>query len=463
MLVFRVFEGGLVAKHLVRVKLRLVHVRPFVTRVFDMHSTSTLGELHLAIQAVMPWGESHLHEFQVQGASYVDPSHGWDECDGDEELYDQDSTTLGALIRSGCDRFNYVYDLGDNWVHSIALSRAGSEVAGITYPHLVSGARACPLEDCGGPGGHERLLAALRGDAHADDSDKDETASLLKWADKFDPEVFDAVDAQARLDMTFGHGPAVSRGWGDWREPFRFGGHKGAGRSNAIAASLAQDLPAERFSGAPFIRDAALMLQMFAAEPAPVTKTGALTVKSVLRVCDAMSVELYDRSAVRSEADIPWIEVLHIVLDVAGLMRRRGNVLAPTPRGMLLADPKRRAELAATLLRTRFEEFSLAYGSYGGEAPRLQDEYRATLSLLRKCARDWVSIDDIWRDAVTDAAKTQCVHAFAPNPQSLVEHRLIRPFMEMGLLEARDLRGTEGGPRFRCAPLLDEWVHFDAR
>ncbi|MBU4557394.1 MAG: plasmid pRiA4b ORF-3 family protein, partial [Actinobacteria bacterium] len=76
------------AKRLVRVKLRLAHVRPRIWRTFEMHSTSTLGELHLAIQAVMPWEGYHLYEFVVDGASYVDPNGGWEDLDGNAEAYD---------------------------------------------------------------------------------------------------------------------------------------------------------------------------------------------------------------------------------------------------------------------------------------------------------------------------------------------------------------------------------------
>lgn len=450
------------ARQVVRVKLRLAHVRPRVTRVFDMHTTSTLGELHLAIQAVMPWEESHLHQFEVGDALYVDPGHGWGDFDDDHEYYDQDSTTLGAVIGSGFTRLNYVYDMGDYWEHSIELSRSGTEVAGITYPRLVAGARACPLEDSGGPPGHERLLAALSATAESDEFDEGETASLLQWAGEFDPEAFDAAEAQARLDMTFGHGPARSGGWGDWEEPLRLGERGFPARPGAISASLA-DLPAERFDVAPLVHDAVVVLQLLADEPAPATKSGALSVKSVLRICDAIGVQLWDPSVVRSEADIPEIELVHAVLDFAGLVRRRGAFIALTPRGMLLADSGRRAELAATLMRTRFEELDLGYSTLGGHAPLLQQEYLVTLSRLREVARDWVSMVDIWRDAISSAAKMQCVAAFAHEPSLLVELRLIRPFVEMGLIEACDSDDSNGGSRFRCTPLLGDWVHFDSQ
>ncbi|MDO9108333.1 MAG: plasmid pRiA4b ORF-3 family protein, partial [Coriobacteriia bacterium] len=308
------------AKRLVRVKLSLAHVRPRVWRAFDMYSTSTLGELHLAIQAVMPWEGYHLHEFVVDGASYVDRNSGWEDLDGDVEAYDQDSATLGAMIQSGFSRFEYVYDMGDDWTHRVELAAAGSAATDVAYPHLIAGARACPLEDSGGPRGHERLLRALSGDPQRDVYDEEDRQRLLEWAGDFDPKIFDAADAQSRLDMTFGNGPARAGGWGDWPEPFRLGERRRPGRAHEAAASLTRDLPAERFNNASFVTGAALMMRMLAEEPARATKTGALSIKTVLLLCDAMGIELRQPSLVRSEAEIPRIEILHELLDMAGLV-----------------------------------------------------------------------------------------------------------------------------------------------
>ncbi|MCG2808699.1 MAG: plasmid pRiA4b ORF-3 family protein, partial [Coriobacteriia bacterium] len=380
---------------------------------------------------------------------------------GNDEGWVQVSTTLGAMITCGFSRIEYVYVFGDDWTHRLELSAAGSAAAGVAYPRLIAGARACPLEDSGGPRGHERLLRALGGDLQPDGYDEEDTQQLLVWAGDFDPQAFDAADAQARLDMTFGNGPARAGGWGDWPEPFRLGERRGPARAHEAAASLTRDLPAERFDNALFITGAAQMLRMLAEEPAPATKTGALSIKSVLRLCDAIGIELREPSLVRSEAEIPWNETLHMVLDMAGIVRRRGRVIALTPRGMLLSDPVRRAELAATLLRTRFQEVNLAYGTPGGSAPRLQGQYLETLSRLRDVARDWVSVTDVWRDAISDAAKAECVRAYPYEPPYLVEVRLLQPFVEMGLLESAGAHGPDGEHRYRCAPLLDDWVHFD--
>jgi hypothetical protein len=52
----------------------------------------------------------------------------------------------------------------------------------------VAGERRCPPEDCGGPGGYEALLVAIR------DPDHPEHDDMVRWAGRrFDPEAFLAL------------------------------------------------------------------------------------------------------------------------------------------------------------------------------------------------------------------------------------------------------------------------------
>ena len=60
------------------------------------------------------------------------------------------------------------------------------------HPMCLAGARACPPDDCGGPPGYDRLLAALLNPfAPA-------SAELLGWCGKWDPEALD-LDLLNRL------------------------------------------------------------------------------------------------------------------------------------------------------------------------------------------------------------------------------------------------------------------------
>jgi hypothetical protein len=57
---------------------------------------------------------------------------------------------------------------------------------GPKHPVCVAGKRACPPEDCGGPGGYADLLEAISDPQH------EEHAAMLDWVGgAFDPEAFD--------------------------------------------------------------------------------------------------------------------------------------------------------------------------------------------------------------------------------------------------------------------------------
>ena len=102
---------------------------------------------------------------------------------------DIDRTTLKAVIRPGM-TFRYDYDFGDGWEHDVRV--VGTTAA--DSPHCLDGARACPPEDCGGPGGYSELREALADPSHPDHDD------LADWLGKpFDPAAFDREASDAAL------------------------------------------------------------------------------------------------------------------------------------------------------------------------------------------------------------------------------------------------------------------------
>ncbi|WP_051085990.1 plasmid pRiA4b ORF-3 family protein [Actinomycetospora chiangmaiensis] len=139
----------------VRLRVRLRDVEPAVERVIDVPSASRLPELHELLQAAMGWVDAHLHEF-VTG----DQHFGVPDPDG---LYDQvgDETSVGLSALGP--RWVYRYDFGDDWVHDVEVVGRGGDHVG-----CVDGRGSCPLEDCGGPPGHERVRAALSDPGHED-------------------------------------------------------------------------------------------------------------------------------------------------------------------------------------------------------------------------------------------------------------------------------------------------------
>src|SRR3954454_738498 len=82
---------------------------------------------------------------------------------------------------------------GSGWRRSAPALRHASTAAA---PHCVAAPRACPPEDCGGPGGYEHLLEVLADPADA------EHAELLEWVGgEFDPEAFDVASTNELLEL----------------------------------------------------------------------------------------------------------------------------------------------------------------------------------------------------------------------------------------------------------------------
>jgi len=169
-------------------KVSLRKVRPPVWRRLQVPSDISLGDLHFILQAAMGWRDCHLHLFSIGGETYAD-----DRVDDrwDERSTDEDSARLDEVAPLGA-RLRYVYDFGDNWEHDVVVEKVISPPPAATYPRCITGRRACPPEDCGGPWGYESLLAAIA------DPDSSEDKELLEWVeDDFDPEFFDPAEVNA--------------------------------------------------------------------------------------------------------------------------------------------------------------------------------------------------------------------------------------------------------------------------
>jgi hypothetical protein len=91
-------------------------------------------------------------------------------------------------------RFVYEYDFGDGWEHTIDVEKVRPSIDSQVTPFCLSGARACPPEDCGGWWGYAELLDTLKS------GDKNKRDELLEWlgAD-FDPNQLDLAVVNAVL------------------------------------------------------------------------------------------------------------------------------------------------------------------------------------------------------------------------------------------------------------------------
>lgn len=139
-------------ERIARLLVKLDHIEPAIWRRVEVPITTSLKGLHDVIQAVMLFQDYHLFEFNAGGKRYAVPDPEWD---FGRETYAARNVRIGALVVRGITTFNYTYDFGDDWRHSITVEAVTDADPAVEYPRFVDGDRRAA--------GRCRRLARLRG------------------------------------------------------------------------------------------------------------------------------------------------------------------------------------------------------------------------------------------------------------------------------------------------------------
>ncbi len=162
-------------------KVTLHQVTPPVWRRFQVASTDTLEDLHIALQLVMGWTNAHSHEFAADKKRYGVPDREFP-----ADVHDEIEHRLDRVVKQEKESLHYVYDFGDSWEHEVLLEKILPFTTEAVLPLCLEGENACPLEDVGGPPGYEAFLEAVADPSHP------QHAELLEWCGGgFDPTEFD--------------------------------------------------------------------------------------------------------------------------------------------------------------------------------------------------------------------------------------------------------------------------------
>ncbi len=179
--------------HVYRLMVTLKEIKPPIWRRLLVRGDMSLEYLHDTIQIAFNWTDSHLHQFIIGGAYY----EFIDEDNADSALDEEEYTVDDVLKGQRC-QFQYNYDFGDNWEHSVVVEEVLQPEEGLAYPVCLAGARSAPPEDSGGPHFYPELLAALSDPEHEDHDE------LSEWAGPdFDPEAFDLEAINTNLAEAF--------------------------------------------------------------------------------------------------------------------------------------------------------------------------------------------------------------------------------------------------------------------
>jgi hypothetical protein len=183
------------ADSIYRLKITLREVKPPIWRRVEVPGGIALASLHEILNEAMGWFDGHLHDFEIDGIEFTAPDT---EYMTESEAEDEARWRLDAVVTQPGTRFRYRYDFGDGWDHDVVVEAIEAPVAGVTYPRVTAGRRACPPEDCGGPWGYRELLEALADPTHEDHEGQS------AWVPQgFDPEAFSIAETNAVLAARF--------------------------------------------------------------------------------------------------------------------------------------------------------------------------------------------------------------------------------------------------------------------
>ncbi len=140
-----------------RLAIALDEVKPPVRRRVEVQLAVSLDQLHRIIQIVMGWKNYHLK-----------------------------ATLADILAQARNKSFKYVYDIGDDWRHTVKLQAVADAEPEAIYPRLLSAQGRCPPEDVGGTWGYAVYLEAIADPQH------ERHAEMVDWrGPDFDPNTVD--------------------------------------------------------------------------------------------------------------------------------------------------------------------------------------------------------------------------------------------------------------------------------
>ncbi len=142
----------------VRLRIVLRDIKPTVWRRVEVQVTTTLADLHAAIQAAMGWEDVHLHCFCIFGRRY----------DSEHDRRSEGTRLADLRLRTG-ERFSYVYNHSAPWEHELRVEAIGPGRPDRHYPRCIAGLHLGPPEWCAGPEAYDEITTDLLGLSYVDD------------------------------------------------------------------------------------------------------------------------------------------------------------------------------------------------------------------------------------------------------------------------------------------------------
>lgn len=141
-----------------RCKVHLEGIEPEIWRMFLVDATTNCYLLHEVLVDVMGWEGDKLYLFKKGKRLITEPE---DDLENGQKMEDSLLIPISEIFKDPGDTVSYVYDMEDEWFHSIEF--VGVEEKKESFlGRCLEGERACPPEDCGGVTGYMEILEAMK-------------------------------------------------------------------------------------------------------------------------------------------------------------------------------------------------------------------------------------------------------------------------------------------------------------
>jgi hypothetical protein len=166
-----------------RIELKNV-TEPKVWRRLSVPAGISFARFHLVIQAAFGWHNCHLYSFSQKG--YGSPFFiGVPSPMDGTQTKDAKKIKLQQIFSEPKQKLVYIYDFGDDWLHTITLEKIVEGHA--LNATLIKGIGACPPEDCGGPWGYKELKLKVTDPKHP------EYGEMVEWLGLEPGDLWDAT------------------------------------------------------------------------------------------------------------------------------------------------------------------------------------------------------------------------------------------------------------------------------
>lgn len=185
------------AENTLQFKITIKDAEPSIWRRLHIPSDYNFFQFHMAIQGAFGWENCHLFQFTENDIMDVE-SIGIPSTEDDRPVHDARSMLVTSIFKKAKDRYSYVYDFGDDWLHEILLEKVIKRP--IYTPFCIEAKNACPPEDVGGIHAYKQMLKTYAG------RDKEEINSFNMWlglqaGDTWDAAYCDRRQINSRLSL----------------------------------------------------------------------------------------------------------------------------------------------------------------------------------------------------------------------------------------------------------------------